>query len=115
MIESFWDQRNEPNVLIIKYEDMKRDLKSVIIKVAKFLNKSLNDEELDKLVDHLSFKSMKNNPSTNFQPMKSRDADPNAQFIRKGIVGDFKNIMSPETIEEFDKWIEENNKIGITF
>lgn len=31
-------------------------------------------------------------------------------FIRKGIVGDHKNHMSPQMIERFDKWIEENTK-----
>lgn len=94
---------------------MKRDLKTEVIKVAKFLNKSLNDDQLAKLVDHLSFKSMKNNPSTNFQPMKNLDADPDADFIRKGIIGDYKNIMTDEIIAKFDKWSNENNKYDITF
>lgn len=28
--------------------------------------------------------------------------------MRKGIIGDHKNYMSPEMIAKFDKWIEEN-------
>lgn len=114
-LESYWKQRNEPNVLTIRYEDMKKDLKSVVLKVAKFLDKTLSDDEMEKLLHHLSFNSMKDNPHTSYEVTTKDDTVPKGRFIRKGIVGDFKNIMTPELIEKFDKWIEEKNKIGMTF
>lgn len=42
---------------------MKKDLRSVVLKVAKFLDKTLSDDEIEKLLDHLNFNSMKNNPN----------------------------------------------------
>lgn len=102
-------QRNNSNVLIIKYEDMKSDLKSIVVKVANFLNKTVPDSEMEKLLNHLSFRSMRQNPTTNFVSSNQ------GEFMRKGIVGDYKNHMSPELDKKFDKWMEKNNKFGIEF
>lgn len=63
---------------------------------------------MEKLLKHLSFSSMKENPVNNFVN------NDKGSFIRKGIVGDYKNHMSPEMEKQFDKWIEENNKFGLT-
>lgn len=94
---------------------MKKDLKSVVKQVAKFLNKTVPNEQMDKILEHLSFQSMQKNPSTNYKPKVGKTDDPQQQFIRKGIVGDYKNLMTPEVIAEFDKWIAENNTIGLPY
>lgn len=39
---------------------MKKDLKSVIKNVAKFLEKDLTDDDIEKLSKHLTFQNMKN-------------------------------------------------------
>lgn len=112
----FWKKRNEPNILFLKYEDLKRDLKSNIRKIANFLEKSLTDKQVDTLAEHVSFKSMKENPAVNLKPIIDFKNGPNyfertgKCFIRKGEIGDYKNCMNEELIEKFDKWILENSK-----
>lgn len=107
---SYWDQRNEANVLFLQYEEIKKDLKSVIIKVAKFLDKKLNDKNIDELMEHLSFESMRKNDSVNNRRVFNPEKKNKFPFIRKGIVGDYKNEMSPEMIKNFDEWIMKNNR-----
>lgn len=89
---------------------MKKDLKSVIKNVAKFLEKDLTDDDIEKLSKHLTFQNMKN--MTSLEITKGcTDDDPgkaNLKFFRKGVVGDHKNDMSLEISKEFDKWIEEH-------
>ena len=64
---SYWEQRNSAeNLLIVTYEDMQRDLESVVCKVASFLGIGISDVDLKRLVDHLTFKNMKSNPSVNY-------------------------------------------------
>lgn len=46
---------------------MKKDLKSVIEKTAKFLKKEISDDKLKQLLHHLDFKSMKDNPMVNYK------------------------------------------------
>ena len=46
-------------------EEMKKDLPEVIRKTAAFLDKSLSEEDVAKLAEHLAFKNMKNNKAVN--------------------------------------------------
>ncbi|GLV32779.1 Sulfotransferase 2 [Carabus blaptoides fortunei] len=118
----FWNKRNEPNVMFIKYEDMKRDQKKMIRKTAEFLEKSVTDEEVDTLAEYLSFKNMKSNPAVNLERVVETRNDVHFSdelgktFIRKGEVGDWKNHMTPELSKRFDDWTEENLKdTGLSF
>lgn len=121
-IEDYWQRRNQDNILFLFYEDMKADLKSVIRQTAKFLGKTLNDDEVLKLEDHLSFESMKTNKSVNNEDEGREMAElfkngsENIRFIRQGKVGGYKTDMSPQLIRQFDEWTEVNStKLGIQF
>ncbi|XP_053669265.1 luciferin sulfotransferase-like [Anopheles marshallii] len=109
----FWALKTEPNVLFLTYESMNRDLRSVLPRVCDFFGKSYTDDQLDELTVHLSFDQMKKNPSTNNDQMVRNAMKMNGregeqfEFMRKGIVGDFRNELSPEYIEKFDNFIEQ--------
>jgi hypothetical protein len=60
---------------------------------------------------------MKKNPALNLEPILAmmekpalNDTNPDETFIRKGKVGDWKNYMSQELSDKFDKFTEENLK-----
>ncbi|XP_033609943.1 luciferin sulfotransferase isoform X2 [Cryptotermes secundus] len=113
-IFGFWRRRHEPNILFLTYEELKRDQEAAIRKTATFLGKTLTETEVSKLANHLSFSSMRKNPSVNLEPIMTKKNGPDflqateLRFIRKGEVGDWKNHMTPEMTTRFDAWIEEN-------
>lgn len=124
----FFKRRDQPNVLIVKYEDMKRDLPSVIRQCADHLEikRTLTTDDIDKLCDHVKFEKMEKNLSVNLETIVFQDPQTEekidrevynkVKFIRKGQIGDWQNYFSPETNEKFDKWIEENiASTGMTF
>lgn len=59
-VEGWWQRSQKyPNVLFIHYEEMKNDLRDAVSRVAEFLNFSLTEEELRKVVHKSSFEYMK--------------------------------------------------------
>lgn len=102
------------NVLIITYEEMKKNLRSVVEKVCTFVGKEYNDDQIKKLLDHLSFESMRNNTAVNNQQYiekvlaendRSHElGDPNRRFIRKGKVDGWKEELSQEMADDIDAW-----------
>ncbi|XP_069678912.1 luciferin sulfotransferase-like [Periplaneta americana] len=113
-ILEFWKIRNEPYVLFNTFEEMKKDLPNVVQRTAKFLNKSLNCQQLQKLCEHLSFDSMKNNTSVNHDDELGKIARPTVnveeRFMRKGQVGNWKSELTPQQAEKIDKWTDEKIK-----
>lgn len=98
---------NPASSLIVFYEDMKRDLRSQISKICKFLGKPEPGDELEwsKLLDHLSVEKMRKNHTINrhdWTKMGLRNAN-GYEFVRKGQVNDWKNFFSKEQSELFDR------------
>eukprot|EP00416_Gambierdiscus_australes_P027951 CAMPEP_0171063266 /NCGR_PEP_ID=MMETSP0766_2-20121228/5545_1 /TAXON_ID=439317 /ORGANISM="Gambierdiscus australes, Strain CAWD 149" /LENGTH=305 /DNA_ID=CAMNT_0011519139 /DNA_START=70 /DNA_END=987 /DNA_ORIENTATION=- len=58
---SYWDARHDPNVLILKYEDLKADLRGQIIRISGFLGVDLDEQTLQRVMQLSSFDSMKRN------------------------------------------------------
>ncbi|EDS40939.1 estrogen sulfotransferase [Culex quinquefasciatus] len=89
------------NLLNLCYEDMKRDLKSSVIRTCEFFDKNYSDETINELCRHLSFESMTNNLAVNYE-----DVFPDEKFIREGMIDGWKKELSPELIAEMDHWTE---------
>lgn len=94
---------------------MKKNLPSVIKRVSSFLGKKLSSQQFDNLIEHLSFQSMKNNPSVNYESIvelnrKFKITDGIGCFMRSGTVGSYKADMTPDLVEKFDTWTKEKLK-----
>ncbi|CAG9770765.1 unnamed protein product [Ceutorhynchus assimilis] len=113
---SFWNRRHESNILILRYEDMKANTSNTIRQIAKFIGKTLSDDDIEAICKYLSFSNMQKNTACNFQigidvlQCEGVYNDTGNHFVRKGIVGDHKNHMAPDLVEKFDKWIEDNTR-----
>ena len=68
-VEEAWAIKDHPNLLFIFYEDMKKDLRSVISRVSNFLDAALTVDQVEKLVDHLDIKNFRKNPAVNMTDM----------------------------------------------
>jgi aryl sulfotransferase len=58
-VQSWWDLRDRPNVHLVHYRDLKRDLVREIRRIAAFLELELSEDELMRVVSHCSFDYMK--------------------------------------------------------
>lgn len=107
-----WDSRNHPNMLFLFYEDMKKDLPAVIRRTAAFLGKSLTEEQISGLTEHLSISKFRSNPSMEFSLDKliGKSKEGMNNFFRQGESGRWREEFTPELNAKADKWIEEHEK-----
>ncbi|XP_068135569.1 amine sulfotransferase-like [Hyperolius riggenbachi] len=107
-ILGWYTHKNDYNILFIKYEDMIKDLRSVVKQICAFLKMELNDEAIDTVVKRASFKEMKKDPLANKENVPEDFFNlKKGSFMRKGTVGDWKNIMTVAQSEHFDKLFHE--------
>ncbi|XP_013793715.1 amine sulfotransferase-like [Limulus polyphemus] len=140
---SWYEHRNDSNVLFITYEDMKIDKRGAILKIASFLGKEyedmlLTDEKLmEKILFQTSVEYMKkyaNDHMHSFLSGKSEDVEKNpyipegiqhinqymknnnikppeeVNFVRKAVVGDWKNHFTPEQSRILKEKFQEKTK-----
>lgn len=102
-----WSNRHRENVHFLFYEEMKLDQSNCLKKLAQFLGHPLNDEDLPKLMDHISYETIKKNANVNlkFDVTESSPQD----FVRRGEVGGNPEITD-EISKRIDEWIELNTK-----
>jgi len=104
----WWKHRDAENILFLKYEDMKKDHRGAVKKIAEFIGYNLKEEVIDTIVEKSTFQNMKENPAINDFYMKFRK--PDAAFFRKGVVGDWRGHFTPEQNVKFDAVYAEKMK-----
>ena len=92
---------------ILWYEDMQKDLISIIKDVCTFTRYQLTQDQILKLNDHLTFDQMKKVMIEENEGHHERQ-DAMKKFMRKGKVGDWKNYFDNKANQSFDQWISEN-------
>ena len=99
---SWWKVRNDQRVEVLTFEEMLKSPEEAVRRVMEHLGKSLSDDIVEKIVHKTSFKSMKENPLTNYTHSGALRHEISA-FMRKGKVGDWKNYFSVEQAAYVDR------------
>ncbi|XP_070386013.1 sulfotransferase 1B1-like isoform X2 [Dermacentor albipictus] len=136
---AWYERKNDANVLFLTYENLKADTREQVLKIADFLGNEhgaalREDEELlQKVLKACSLENMKVcfsvKPTDRVKkmveiakdkpdscelmkdiPTKSDEMHEGVGFVRKGIVGDWKNYFTPEQIKETKAWITRNTQ-----
>ncbi|XP_064484599.1 sulfotransferase ssu-1-like [Ornithodoros turicata] len=132
---SWYSHRNDPNVLFFTYEDLKKDVRSWILKMADFLGKEYGEELredpllLERIVERTSLDAMRKEVNPAMQKQFRRFTDVPAEklppwaqrvvesggellkkpitgdFVRKGQVGDWRNLFTAEQVKRMKDWI----------
>jgi hypothetical protein len=91
---SWYRRKDEKNIFFITYESMKIDSYGAIIAIGDFLG--VDDAKMKGIIDnimkHSGFKAMQQH-QTRWSSFRSSEVAP---FIRKGVVGDWKNYFTPK-------------------
>ncbi|KAL6658144.1 hypothetical protein ACP70R_003730 [Stipagrostis hirtigluma subsp. patula] len=118
----YWKQSKiEPDkVLFLKYEEMIVEPAKYVKMLAEFLHVPFTNEEessgvVDDVVRLCSFETLKG-LSVNSHGVSERIGTDNSLFFRSAKIGDWRNHLSEEMAQKFDRIIEEKFRgSGLTF
>ncbi|KAI0233206.1 Sulfotransferase family cytosolic 1B member 1 [Lamellibrachia satsuma] len=104
-MKSYYAHRDDPNVLVITYEDMQQDTNKTIQAIASFLGKELSTKQVTRIAKYCSFDEMKKNPASNYSwwdKLGIRQPD-ESEFLRSGKVGKWAEHLTSEQSAYIDK------------
>lgn len=101
---SYWSWRDRPNVLVLTFEEMKKDLKGMVRRIAQLMEVDLSDEEFALVVEKSSFQYMKqiNHKFVPKLPFPFSRMG-NKVMIRKGERGGASELLTPEQQMQIDQ------------
>jgi aryl sulfotransferase len=101
-IRSWWAIRHLPNVLLMHFSDMKRDLPGSIRRIADFLDIEIDEAAFPKILHHCSFDYMKAH-AEKVAPLGGVLWQGGAQtFVNKGTNGRWRDTLSAEEVEAYE-------------
>jgi hypothetical protein len=97
----FWAQRHRPNVLILNFASMKRDLEGTVRRIAAFLDIQVSDEVIQEVCRRSSFEYMKSIDGK-FAPYRGAPWRKRTWMMRKGRQGHASELLTPEQQAQID-------------
>ena len=98
--------KNAPNILFMKYEDMKHDPHTSVRTIAKFIGiEGITEELVQEVVRNSSFSSMKSDDTCNGSWLTAPGqvfSGGNARFLRRGEIGTWREHLSVDQNRQFD-------------
>lgn len=102
IMASWWKLKDEPNVLLVHYRQLKDDLPGQIVRIAEFLSIDPGALRMDDILRHSSFEYMKGR-AEKMAPFGGEHMSSAKAFFHKGPKRDFRTELTPEQIERFDR------------
>ncbi|MEN3976254.1 sulfotransferase domain-containing protein [Emcibacter sp. SYSU 3D8] len=101
-IRSWWEIRHLPNVLLIHFDDLKRDMPGEIRRMAGFLDIAIDENHFPAIVEHCGFDYMKANAAKS-APLGGVFWDGGAAtFINKGVNGRWRDTLTAEDSARYE-------------
>ena len=102
-VSTWWAIRNLPNVYMLHFAKLKADMPGEIRKLAAFLDIPVDPATWDAILEHCSFDYMKKH-ATRSVPLGGAFWDGGSEtFINKGTNGRWKQVLTQEQSERYEK------------
>ncbi|CAN5142803.1 sulfotransferase domain-containing protein [soil metagenome] len=102
-INSWWAIKDLPNVFLLHYENLKKDMPGEIRRIAAFLEIDIDETKWKDILEHCSFDYMKKNGNKSV-PLGGVLWDGGSEtFINKGVNGRWRDVLSKEESERYEK------------
>jgi len=102
-IRSWWDVRDLPNVRLVHFAALKKDLEGEIRSLARFLDIAIDEWQLSTILEHCSFDYMKRNADQTAPGGGVMFDGGGESFFKKGANGRWRDVLSREESRRYER------------
>ena len=99
-VQSWWDYRHLPNIYLVHFSDLLKDLEGEMRKVADFLDITVDEALWPSLVEQATFDNMKNNAVELLPGVDKIFAGGAKAFVNKGTNGRWRDVLTADELKE---------------
>jgi len=123
-IQTWWDIRSAPNVMLVHYNDLKADMPAEMRRIAAFLEIPINEAKWAHIVNHCTFDYMKANAETLSPFLNDMFEGGLKSFVHKGTNNRWRDVLTPEDIRKYEdtalrnlspdcaQWLATGSRVG---
>lgn len=101
-LNSYWELREQPNVLFLHYDDLKADLEREVRRVASFLRLAIDEAQLPGILERCSFDWMKAN-SARIGDFDRLFQGGGQSFFYKGTNGRWRDVLTADELDRYEE------------
>ena len=101
-LTTYWELRDQPNVLFVHYDELKADLEKQVRRIGAFLGIPIDEKHLPGILERCSFEWMKKN-SDRIGNLDDLFKGGGQSFFFKGTNGRWRDVLTPEEIERYER------------
>ena len=107
-IKTWWEVRDEPNVLMVHFNDLKENFEAELRRIAQFLGVDPNGLDIPRICYQCSFKYMKEN-AERFPPFNGRILKDGARaFFNKGVNGRWTDVLEEDEVRKYEDMVSQS-------
>jgi hypothetical protein len=106
-IQSFWDKRDEPNVVLLRYEDMQADLEGEMRRLAGRLAVDVPEDLWPELVEAATFHNMRARADVTAPEVRESLWHDNKQFFHRGTCGQWRALLDDDGVARYQRRLRE--------
>lgn len=106
-VRTFWDRRNEPQVALFHYADLKADLPGELRRLARLLSIEISDERVDELVAAATFDRMRGRADELAPGVDHKLWRSNENFFRSGTSGQWRSLLDSAALDRYRSRVAE--------
>ena len=121
---SYWAERRRANILLVHYNDLKKDLSGEMRRIARFLEIEIPETVWPSLIEAAQFETMKKNGGKILDFAEALFEGGSSRFLHKGTNGRWKDVAAKDDLAIYDarvkaafspalaRWVEQGRLAG---
>lgn len=106
-LQTFWDARHEPNVVLFHYNELQADLEGQMRRLAGRLQIDVEEDRWPELVEAARFENMRAHADSVAPDTSNGIWNSNARFFNRGCSGQWREILDADDLARYDRRVAE--------